>query len=181
MSRLGKRPIAIPKGVEIKITDKEIEVKGPKGHIKHTLTHGIVVKQREGMLFVEMSDPEQPAKFYGMNWAFINNMIVGVTKGFEKKLALIGVGYRAQVTGNKLDLQLGFSHPTLVEIPKEIKVSIDKGTQIIISGIDKQIVGQFASSVRSMKPPEPYKGKGVRYEGEFVRKKAGKAAKAAAK
>ncbi len=181
MSRLGKTPIPIPKGVEIKITEGVIEVKGPKGHLKHAFTHGITAKQKDGMLVVEMTDEKQPAKFYGMHRAHINNMIVGVSKGFERKLALVGVGYKAQVQGSKLDLQLGYSHPTFMDIPKDLKVLVDKGTLISISGIDRQTVGQFASSVRALKPPEPYKGKGVRYEDEIVRKKAGKAAKAAAK
>lgn len=181
MSRLGKTPIPIPKGVEIKISQAEVEIKGPKGSLKHTLSHGVVVKVQDGLLLVEMTDPNQPEKFYGMHRAQLNNKIVGVSKGFEKRLALVGVGYRAQVAGTKLDLQLGYSHPTLVEIPKELKVAVDKGTLIMISGTDKQIVGQFAASVRAVKPPEPYKGKGVRYETEVVRKKAGKAAKAAAK
>lgn len=181
MSRLGKMPIPVPKGVEVKISEKEIEIKGPKGHLKHALTHSVIVKQKDGLLFVELADPTQPGKFYGMHRAYINNIIIGVSKGFERKLTLIGVGYRAQVVGNKLDLQLGFSHPTHVDIPKDIKVTVDKGTAILITGIDRQVVGQFASSVRAMKPPEPYKGKGIRYENEYVRKKAGKAAKAAAK
>lgn len=181
MSRLGRTPIPIPKGVEIKVSQTEVEIKGPKGQLKHVLSHGVTAKVQDGLLLVEMTDPNQPEKFYGMHRAQLNNKIVGVSKGFEIKLALVGVGYRAQVAGAKLDLQLGFSHPTLVDIPKEIKVAVDKGTLIMISGTDKQIVGQFAASVRAVKPPEPYKGKGVRYETEVVRKKAGKAAKAAAK
>ncbi|HSW72027.1 MAG TPA: 50S ribosomal protein L6 [Chlamydiales bacterium] len=181
MSRLGRTPIPIPKGVEIKVSQTEVEIKGPKGQLKHALSHGVIAKVQDGLLLVEMTDPNQPEKFYGMHRAQLNNKIVGVSKGFEIKLALVGVGYRAQVAGAKLDLQLGYSHPTLVEIPKEIKVAVDKGTLIMISGTDKQIVGQFAATVRAVKPPEPYKGKGVRYETEVVRKKAGKAAKAAAK
>ena len=114
---------------------------------------------------------------HGLYRSLINNMVIGVNKGFEKRLSLIGVGYRAAVSGNKIDLQLGFSHPTALEIPKEIEVKVEKSTKIIISGMDKQAVGQFAASVRAVRPPEPYKGKGVRYEDEYVRKKAGKAAK----
>lgn len=182
MSRLGKMPIPLPKGVEVKITATEIEVKGPKGHLKHSLAHGVAVKKVDESLVIEMTDPSIPdGKYHGMYRALINNLVVGVSKGFEKRLTLIGVGYRAAVQGTKLDMQLGYSHPTFVEIPKDIKVTIDKGTSIVINGPDKQKVGQFASEVRAMKPPEPYKGKGVRYENEFVRKKAGKAAKAAAK
>jgi len=181
MSRLGRTPIPIPKGVEIKTSQTEVEIKGPKGQLKHTLSHGVIAKVQDGQLLVEMTDPNQPEKFYGMHRAQLNNKIVGVSKGFEKRLALVGVGYRAQVAGTKLDLQLGYSHPTLVDIPKDVKVAVDKGTLIMISGTDKQVVGQFAASVRAVKPPEPYKGKGVRYETEVVRKKAGKAAKAAAK
>jgi large subunit ribosomal protein L6 len=120
---------------------------------------------------------KMPKTTHGLYRALINNMVIGVTKGFEMRLGLIGVGYRAAVQGQMLDLQLGFSHPTQIAIPKGISVTVDKSVTVIISGIDKHLVGQFAAAVRSMKPPEPYKGKGIRYENEFVRKKAGKAAK----
>ena len=129
-------------------------------------------------LFVEKDNAvEMPKSSHGLFRALINNMVIGVSKGFEVRLGLVGVGYRAALQGQKLDLQLGFSHPTQLAIPKGIQVTVDKSVTVIISGIDKHAVGQFAAQVRGMKPPEPYKGKGIRYEKEFVRKKAGKAAK----
>ncbi len=167
--------------MEVKVNGSILEVKGPKGHLKHKLEYGITVEQKEGVLYVFISeDTPDKNRLYGMQWAIIKNLLQGVSQGFEKRLNLIGVGYRAAVQGNKLDLQVGYSHPTFFLIPPEIKVVVDKGILIIISGVDCQKVGQFAATVRSLKPPEPYKGKGIRYENEYVRKKAGKAAKAAA-
>jgi len=179
MSKLGKSPIPLPKGVEIKTDATTIHVKGPKGTLTYPLTKGISIKVEEGIITVER-DPkvEMPKTTHGIYRALLNNMVVGVSKGFEIKLTMIGVGYRAAVQGQKLDLQVGFSHPTQVAIPKSIQVAVDKSSTIIINGIDRQIVGQFAATVRAVKPPEPYKGKGIRYENEYVRKKAGKAAKA---
>jgi large subunit ribosomal protein L6 len=179
MSRLGKTPIPLPKNVELKISDQTISVKGPKGTLSHPLVDGISVKVEEGKVIVEKDENvEMPKTTHGLYRALINNMIIGVSQGFEKKLSLVGVGYRAAVQGHHLDLQLGYSHPMKLQIPKSVQVSVDKSVAILITGIDKQAVGQFASEVRAMRPPEPYKGKGVRYENEFVRKKAGKAAKA---
>ena len=178
MSRLGKTPIPLPDKVEVKIADGMAHARGPKGNISLPVAKGISVKVEGNKLFVEKDEKvEMPKPAHGLARALINNMVIGVTKGFERKLGLIGVGYRAAVQGQKLDLQLGFSHPTQVPIPKGVNVTVDKSVTIIIQGIDKHLVGQFAASVRAMKPPEPYKGKGIRYEGEFVRKKAGKAAK----
>ncbi|MGC1878338.1 MAG: 50S ribosomal protein L6 [Rhabdochlamydiaceae bacterium] len=178
MSRLGKSPIAMPDKVEVKIADGEIHVKGPKGILTMPAHKGISVKVEEGRLFVVKDEGvEMPKTTHGLCRALINNMILGVTKGFEIRLGLIGVGYRAAVQGQMVDLQLGFSHPTKVSIPQGVNVTVDKSVTIIVSGIDKHLVGQFAATVRAMKPPEPYKGKGIRYENEFVRKKAGKAAK----
>ncbi|MCH9614367.1 MAG: 50S ribosomal protein L6 [Chlamydiia bacterium] len=178
MSRLGKTPIPMPKGVEVKATKGKIEVKGPKGLLDLTLPVGISVKVEDAgvvVAFDEKSGLEKP--MYGLYRSLINNQIVGVSAGFEKHLTLIGVGYRAALKGNVLDLALGFSHPCPMDIPEGIEVKIEKATQITISGIDKQKVGQFAADVRAKRPPEPYKGKGVRYKDEYVRKKAGKAAK----
>ena len=178
MSRLGKTPIPLPKGVELKIADKVINVKGPKGTLTYPLAEGILVKVEDDLVIVQKDENiEMPRPIYGLYRATINNMIVGVSKGFEKRLSLIGVGYRATVQGPMLDLQLGFSHPVQVPIPKGVQVAIDKSVLIVITGIDKHTIGQFAAAVRAKKPPEPYKGKGIRYEKEFVRKKAGKAAK----
>ena len=179
MSRLGKTPIPIPKGVEIKASkDGALSIKGPKGQLEMKLPVGLHIKTEGQMVFVECDEKALPQKaFYGLFRSLIKNNVQGVSEGYEVKLTLIGVGYRANVQGHKLDLQLGFSHPTWVEIPKTIQVAVDKGTTISIKGVDKKEVGQFAAAVRGMKPPEPYKGKGIRYENEYVRKKEGKAAK----
>lgn len=179
MSRLGKMPIPVPSGVEIKTVDKKIQVKGPKGTLSQLLVPGISVKVEDGKALVIRDEKvEMPKTAYGLFRATLNNMIQGTTKGFEIRLSMIGVGYRAALQGNKLDLQIGKSHPTQIPIPQGVQVTVDKSVTIIISGIDKQAVGQFAAIVRDAKPPEPYKGKGIRYENEYVRKKAGKAAKA---
>lgn len=179
MSRLGKTPIPIPKGVEIKPSkDGTLSFKGPKGHLEMKLPEGLHIKVEGQMIIVECDEKAIPQKsFYGLYRSLIKNNVLGVAEGYEVKLVLIGVGYRANVQGQKLDLQLGFSHPTWIEIPKTIQVAVDKGTTISIKGVDKKEVGQFAASVRGKKPPEPYKGKGIRYENEYVRKKEGKAAK----
>jgi large subunit ribosomal protein L6 len=178
MSRLGKMPIDLPEKVEVKIVDGVIHVKGPKGALSQKTIDGIGVKFEDGKLFVTADENAQiENRNYGLYRALINNLIIGVSKGFEVRLSLIGVGYRAILQGQSLDLQLGFSHPTKLAIPKGVNVAVDKNVLIIITGMDKHLVGQFAASVRAMKPPEPYKGKGIRYEKEFVRKKAGKAAK----
>ncbi len=179
MSRLGKSPIPVPKGVEIKAEKDQLHVKGPKGTLSFPLSQGLSVKLEEGFAFIEMDEAaDLPRPAHGLLRATLNNMIIGVSKGFEKKLTMVGVGYRAALQGQKLDLQVGNSHPTQLPIPKAVQVAVDKSVTIVISGIDKQAVGQFAASVRSVKPPEPYKGKGIRYVDEYVRKKAGKAAKA---
>ncbi|MBS3904758.1 MAG: 50S ribosomal protein L6 [Simkania sp.] len=178
MSRLGKSPIELPKNVEVKIQDKKVLVKGPKGSLEFPSTTGLKVRIEEGRLFVEFDEGvEVTGVIHGLYRASINNMVTGVSKGFEKRLTLIGVGYRAALQGHHLDLQLGYSHPTKLEIPKTVQVEVEKSTTIIIRGVDKQAVGQFAAMVRGKRPPEPYKGKGIRYENEHVRKKAGKAAK----
>jgi large subunit ribosomal protein L6 len=177
MSRKGKLPILIPKGVEVKVSSKEIAVKGPKGSLQQELLPGIHVRVEDGHIIVGLTEKHQTeGNFHGLYRSIISNMVIGTSQGFEKKLEMIGVGYRAAVQGLNLDLQIGFSHPTQLKIPEGVHVKIEKNTLIIISGTDKQKVGQFAASVRAVKPPEPYQGKGIRYEGEYVRKKAGKAA-----
>ncbi|MEN9654730.1 MAG: ribosomal protein [Chlamydiota bacterium] len=179
MSRLGRTPITIPKGVEVKtLADGKVTFKGPKGSLEIQLPKGLHL-QLEGSVVVLQRDEAlmQESAMHGLYRSLIKNSIQGVHEGFEVKLSMIGVGYRANVQGNKLDLQVGFSHPTALEIPKTIQVAVDKGTAISIKGVDKHTVGQFAAAVRAMKPPEPYKGKGIRYENEYVRKKEGKAAK----
>jgi large subunit ribosomal protein L6 len=175
MSRKGKLPIPIPKGVEVKISADEVSVKGPKGELTQKLGAGIRVNEEGGNILVILEDEKQH-NFHGLYRTLIHNMVLGTTQGFEKKLEMIGVGYRAAVQGDLLDLQLGFSHPTKLTIPKGISVTVDKNTKITISGFDKHLVGQFAAVVRRKRPPEPYQGKGIRYADEYVRKKAGKAA-----
>lgn len=178
MSRYGKTPIPLPKGVELKVTGQQLMAKGPKGSLTLELQKGIKARIEDARLFIDhIEGIELPKTVHGLYRSLVNNMVIGVSKGFEKRLSLIGVGYRAAIAGRHLDLQLGFSHPTKIEIPKTVQVTVDKSVTIIITGIDKQAVGQFAAAVRAIRPPEPYKGKGIRYEEEFVRKKAGKAAK----
>lgn len=177
MSRKGKLPIPLPKGVEVKVSDTEVFIKGPKGSLHQPLVPGVQVKVEGNEVVVGLKDENADlGHFHGLYRALIQNMVTGTTEGFEKRLEMIGVGYRAAVQGDALDLQLGFSHPTKLPIPKGLTVKIDKNTLIIISGFDKHLVGQFAATVRSKRPPEPYQGKGIRYVGEYVRKKAGKAA-----
>lgn len=177
MSRKGKLPITIPKGVEVKVSGKEISVKGPKGTLHHTLIDGVIVNVENGQIIVALDEQHKNAgNYHGLYRSIINNMIIGTSQGFEKKLEMIGVGYRAAVQGHLLDLQIGLSHPMKLPIPEGVVVKVDKNTQILLLGIDKQKLGQFAATIRSKKPPEPYQGKGIRYQDEFVRKKAGKAA-----
>ncbi|MBM3183890.1 MAG: 50S ribosomal protein L6 [Chlamydiae bacterium] len=179
MSRLGKTPIAVPKGVEIKATKEgAVQIKGPRGTLTSQLPKGLHLKIEGSVAHLERDEKVLlDNSLYGLHRSLLKNQVIGVTEGFEVRLTLIGVGYRANVQGSKLDLSVGFSHPTFVPIPKTIQVTIDKGTLIVIKGNDKGEVGQFAAAVRAVKPPEPYKGKGIRYENEYVRKKEGKAAK----
>ena len=179
MSRLGKTPVALPKGVEVK-SSKEglIHLKGPKGSASMQLPQGLSLKIDGQNILIERDETTMPqSALHGLYRSLLKNHIQGVAEGFEVKLTMIGVGYRANVAGAKLDLSVGFSHPTFIEIPKTIQVTVEKGTMISIKGNDKREVGQFAAAVRAIKPPEPYKGKGIRYENEYVRKKEGKAAK----
>lgn len=181
MSRKGDMPIALPKGVELSCVNGTVTVKSSKGTLSYELIPGINVSLENGHVRVTMDEKRRDElnKFHGLAWSLINNMVEGLTKGFEKKLEMVGVGYRAAVQGHSLDLQVGYSHPTKLDIPTGLKVLVEKNTMISISGIDKQVVGQFAAEVRGMRPPEPYQGKGIRYVGEYVRRKAGKAAKTA--
>lgn len=182
MSRKGKLPINLPKGVEVKVHGDEVTVKGPKGTLHQKLHSGIEVKVESGQLHVLVNDADADVgNFHGLYRTLIQNMIIGTTQGFETSLEMVGVGYRAAVVGKELDLQIGFSHPTRIAIPSTIQIAIDKGTNITVKGINKQEVGQFAATVRAKRPPEPYQGKGIRYAGEYVRKKAGKAAAAKTK
>ena len=167
MSRQGKKPIELLKGVEVQVNkDNEVVVKGPNGSLTQKLISGITLSIKDSVISIKRDDKIlENGAMQGLYRSLVFNMVEGVTKGFEKKLELIGTGYRAAVQGQILDLKLGFSHPTLLDIPVGIKVEVDKSGVITISGIDKQLVGQFAAQVRSLRPPEPYKGKGVRYQG----------------
>ncbi len=182
MSRKGRSPITLPKGVEVKVQGNEIIVKGPKGTLQQALIPGVALSVENDIVTVAVtSDARELRKFHGLYRALVNNMVVGTTQGFETKLEMIGVGYRAAVQGHMLDLQVGNSHPTQLAIPAGIAVKVEKNSNISVTGINKQAVGQFAAQIRAHKKPEPYQGKGIRYEGEYVRKKAGKAAKTAKK
>lgn len=175
MSRIAKQPIEIPKGVEIKVDGQTVSAKGPKGASQCTVHGSVDVSMDEGVLGVQANRKDQSAvAMAGTMRSLLNNLVTGVTNGFEKKLELRGVGYRAQAQGNSINLSLGYSHPVVHKIPEGIKVETPSQTEIIVSGINKQVVGQVAADIRSYRPPEPYKGKGVRYVGEYVLMKEAK-------
>lgn len=179
MSRVGKAPIPVPKGVEITISDRHITVKGPKGTLERDIPGEITVREEAGELLVERpNDERQNRALHGLVRSLVNNMVVGVSEGFRKELEIIGVGYRATPKGDTtLELALGFSHPVSVEAPAGITFEVPTPTQIAVIGTDKEAVGQVAANIRAIRKPEPYKGKGVRYRGEHVVRKAGKAGK----
>lgn len=181
MSRVGRLPIEVPAGVDIKIDGSYLKVKGPKGEMEFTFTPEMKIKQEDGKIVVERpSDQPMHRALHGTTRAIINNMVVGVSKGFERVLEIEGVGYRAELDGKNLIVNVGFSHPVVVEPPEGISFDVDmKVRQIKVSGYDKQVVGQTAAEIRKLRPPEPYKGKGIRYQGEYIRRKAGKAGKTA--
>ena len=179
MSRIGKAPIHVPSGVEVSISGRQVAVKGPKGALDLEVPGEITVRQDGEEILVERPDDERVNRaMHGLTRSLVNNMMVGVSEGFRKELQIVGVGYRCIAKGtDALELQLGFSHPVLVEAPDGISFEVPEPTRIIVSGPDKQVVGQVAADIRSYRKPEPYKGKGVRYLGEHVARKAGKAAK----
>jgi large subunit ribosomal protein L6 len=179
MSRIGKAPIAVPAGVDVTVTGSTITVKGPKGTLSRSLPAGIVVRQDEGQLLVERPDDERESRsMHGLSRTLVSNMVVGVTDGFAKELEIVGVGYRAEAQGpDAVRLALGFSHPVNVKAPDGVTFEVPSPTRIIVKGIDKEAVGQVAANIRSIRKPEPYKGKGVRYLGERILRKAGKAGK----
>ncbi|MDX1680574.1 MAG: 50S ribosomal protein L6 [Akkermansiaceae bacterium] len=175
MSRVGTKPIALPDKVEVKINGSEVVVEGPKGKLDFTLPAGISIKTEDGeVVLTRASEKREHRALHGTCRSLVSNMIHGVSEGFSKNLEIHGVGMRAAVKGKDLDLSLGFSHPLLHPIPEGLTVTVDENTKIKVEGIDKQLVGQFAAEVRSFYPPEPYKGKGVRYVDEYVRRKEGK-------
>lgn len=179
MSRIGQAPIAIPSGVDIKIDGRVITVKGPKGELTRTLPATIAVAQVDSEVLVTRPDDERDNRaLHGLTRSLVHNMVIGVTDGFKKNLEIVGVGYRAEAQGpNAIRLALGFSHPVNVKAPEGISFDVPMATQIVVNGIDKEVVGQVAANIRSIRRPEPYKGKGVRYQGERVLRKAGKAGK----
>lgn len=180
MSRIGNKPVTITKDVKAEVRDNQIFIEGPKGKLSRAL-HGLIsVEIKDGQIFVKrQSDTKLNKSLHGLYRVLILNMIKGVSEGYVKELEIIGVGFRAAVAGNTLNLQLGFSHHVNFPIPEGIKMETPKQTQIIIRGIDKEKVGNIASQIRSIRPPEPYKGKGIRFAGEYVKKKIGKAQAAA--
>jgi large subunit ribosomal protein L6 len=177
MSRIGKAPIAVPSGVTVDIKGTEVSVKGPKGQLKKTLRPEVAVKQEDGKIVVtRISDERTVRSLHGLSRTLVANMVKGVTDGFTTTLNVVGVGYRAQMEGRKLIMQLGYSHPVEVDPPAGLEIAVGKGNVITVTGIDKQAVGDLSAFIRSRRLPEVYKGKGVKYEGEVIRRKAGKAA-----
>jgi large subunit ribosomal protein L6 len=182
MSRIGRMPLTVPAGVNVKVADRSVQVKGPKGELGLHVAEPIVVAIDGNTVTVTRpNDLQRSRQLHGLTRTLIANMVDGVTKGFSRNLEIVGVGYRAQMQGKKLSLQLGFSHPVVVEPPPGITIVVEGTNKIAVSGADKQSVGQVAAQIRDIRPPEPYKGKGIRYEGERVRRKLGKAGKMAGK
>jgi len=177
MSRIGRAPITVPSGVTVDIAGQKVTVTGPKGTLEHVVVEPIRVAQEDESLVVTRPTDRGPHRaLHGLSRTLVANMVEGVTDGFERKLELVGVGYRAQMKGKDLEVAVGFSHPVVFNPPEGITFEVPEATQIVVSGIDKQKVGQVASDIRRVRPPEPYKGKGIRYAGEEVRRKVGKRA-----
>jgi large subunit ribosomal protein L6 len=178
MSRIGKRPIPIPAKVSVSIVGQAVTVKGPKGELSRTLPTGVTVAQEGDTVVVTRENESRTARArHGLCRTLVANMVEGVSKGFQKRLEIKGVGYRAQVQGSNLNLSLGYSHPVVFNPPEGIQFAVESNTNVVVSGIDKEVVGNVAASIRAARPPEPYKGKGVRYADEQIRRKAGKAGK----
>jgi large subunit ribosomal protein L6 len=178
MSRIGKRPIPVPAKVSVTIDGQSISVKGPKGELSRVLPDGVTVTQDDNVVAVHRCDDSRLARErHGLCRTLVANMVEGVSSGFQRRLEIQGIGYRAQVQGKNLNLSLGYSHPVVFEPPSGIDFAVENNTNVIVSGIDKELVGNVAARIRASRPPEPYKGKGVRYAGEYIRRKAGKAGK----
>lgn len=176
MSRIGKAPIELPKGVTVTSKGGVVEVKGPKGSLTQDINPALSLEEDDGVVTISRANDERQTRaLHGLTRALIANMVIGVTEGFSKELTIIGVGYRAALKGKSLELQVGFSHPVSVEALDGVTFEVPEPTKIIVGGIDKQKVGQMAADIRAVRPPEPYKGKGIRYTDEYVRRKAGKA------
>ena len=178
MSRIGKLPIPVPSGVDVAVDGSTVRVKGPKGSLEHVVPEPITVATEDGRVVVARPDDERASKaLHGLTRSLLANMVTGVSTGYERKLEIHGTGYRVQARGQNLEFALGFSHPVVVQPPTGITFAVENPTRFSVVGIDKQQVGEVAANIRKIRPPEPYKGKGVRYEGEAVRRKAGKAGK----
>jgi large subunit ribosomal protein L6 len=179
MSRIGKLPVTVPAGVDVTIDGRTVTVKGPKGTLSHTVVEPITLERGDdGAILVQRPDDERRSKaMHGLSRTLVNNICIGVTAGYEKKLEIVGVGYRVALKGSNLEFALGFSHPVVVEPPPGITFAVETPTRFSVSGIDKQLVGETAANIRKIRKPEPYKGKGVRYAGENVRRKVGKTGK----
>jgi large subunit ribosomal protein L6 len=178
MSRIGKAPITVPAGVDVTISGRTVTIKGPKGTLSRDIPGEIIVRKEESTILVERpNDERENRSLHGLSRTLVNNMVIGVTDGFTKELEIVGVGYRAEAQGQNLRLALGFSHPVMVPAPEGISFEIPQQTRVIVKGIDKELVGQVAANIRSIRKPEPYKGKGVRYLGERIVRKAGKTGK----
>jgi large subunit ribosomal protein L6 len=177
MSRIGRAPIPVPDGVTVEIRGQHVSVKGPRGELSHTVVQPIGVRQEDGQLVVTRPSDRGPHRaLHGLSRTLIANLVEGVTQGFERRLEIVGVGYRAQLRGQALEIAAGYSHPVTITPPPGITFEVPAPTQIVVRGIDKQAVGQAAAEIRAVRPPEPYKGKGIRYAGEAVRRKVGKRA-----
>jgi large subunit ribosomal protein L6 len=177
MSRIGKLPIPVPDGVDVTLDGLHVTVKGPKGELSRVMPEGVELTHEDGTIVVARTgDSRDERSRHGLVRALVANMVQGVSDGYSKVLELVGVGYRAAPKGSDLELQVGFSHPVLIQAPDGISFDVPQPTRVIVNGIDKELVGQIAANIRKVRPPEPYKGKGIKYEGETVRRKAGKAA-----
>jgi large subunit ribosomal protein L6 len=175
MSRIGKKPIAIPKGVTVSVAAQAVDVKGPKGQLRQPIPPGVAFEQAGAELTAALSDDSpELRKFHGLARTLVANAVQGVTQGFKRELDIVGVGYRAELKGRQVVFALGYSHPIVFDIPQGIDIAIDKQTHVTVSGVDKQLVGQVAANIRRMRKPDPYKQKGVRYTGEVLKKKQGK-------
>jgi large subunit ribosomal protein L6 len=177
MSRIGKQPIPVPSGVELTIEPELVRVKGPKGELQERVSRDMKIEQEDGQILVTRpSDRRDHRALHGLTRSLVANMVTGVTDGFEKRLEIQGVGYRAALRGNDIELSVGYSHPVTIEAPADVEFEVPQPTRIVVRGPSKQVVGEIAARIRKVRPPEPYKGKGIRYEGEYVQRKVGKRA-----
>jgi large subunit ribosomal protein L6 len=177
MSRIGRQPIPVPSGVELTVEPELVRVKGPKGELQERVSRDMQIEQADGQIIVKRpSDRRDHRALHGLTRSLVANMVQGVTEGFEKRLEIQGVGYRAALRGKDIELSVGYSHPVLIEAPSGIEFEVPQPTRIVVRGFSKQVVGEVAARIRKVRPPEPYKGKGIRYEGEYVARKVGKRA-----